>query len=106
MTLSTTLKLPEALKARITPLAHACGKTAHAWMIEALEAQAELAERRRGFLEDALASAKEVEGGGVLYAMEDVHAYIAERAAGRKAPHPKPVAGQTGKSRAPSQRRR
>ena len=38
MTATTTLKLPEALKHRIAPLASAAGRTPHAWMLEALEA--------------------------------------------------------------------
>ena len=49
MPVSTTLKLPEDLKQRIGPLAEFAGKTPHAWMIEALEAQALLAEKRKEF---------------------------------------------------------
>jgi predicted transcriptional regulator len=63
MTTSTTLKLPDELKARIAPLAKAAGKTPHAWMLEALDAQAVLTEMRRSFIEDALASAAEVDAG-------------------------------------------
>ena len=44
MSATTTLKLPEALKKRIAPLAQAAGKTSHAWMVEAMEAQASAAE--------------------------------------------------------------
>jgi predicted transcriptional regulator len=95
MTSSTTLKLPDALKERIAPLARSAGKTSHAWMIEALEAQAELAELRRAFLDDALAAAADIDAGGPLYAMEDVHAYIAVRAAGRKVPRPKALPAET-----------
>jgi predicted transcriptional regulator len=91
MTTSTTLKLPDELKARITPLAESAGKTPHAWMVEALRAQAELAEMREAFLAEALASAAETDAGGPLYAMEDVHAYIRSRAAGKKASRPKPI---------------
>lgn len=106
MTTSTTLKLPETLRARIAPLAQSAGKTPHAWMIEALEAQARLAELRRSFLDDALASAEDIDAGGPLYAMEDMHAYIAERAAGRKPPHPKPLAAEVDKKRVRVRQRR
>lgn len=99
MAISTTLKLPETLKARIAPLAQSAGKTAHAWMVEALEAQAELAELRRGFLDDALAAAKEIDAGGALYALEDVQAYIAERAAARKPAYPTPAPRHASRSR-------
>lgn len=104
MTTSTTLKLPDELKARIAPLAKAAGKTPHAWMVEALEAQAGLAEMRRSFIKEALASAAEVDAGGPLYTMEDVHAYIRARAAGQAAKRPKPVTRR--KTRAGTQPKR
>ncbi|HSF48745.1 MAG TPA: CopG family transcriptional regulator [Burkholderiales bacterium] len=91
MTNSTTLKLPDELKARIAPLAKAAGKTPHAWMLEALATQAGLAEMRRSFIEDALTSAAEVDAGGPLYAMEDVHAYIRGRTRRRTVARPKPL---------------
>ncbi|NJN40650.1 MAG: hypothetical protein HC807_07260, partial [Gammaproteobacteria bacterium] len=74
MTATTTLKLPEELKSRIAPLAEAMGKTPHAWMVDALAAQAALAEMREAFIADALASAAEIDAGGPLYAAEEVHA--------------------------------
>lgn len=91
MTAATTLKLADDLKARIAPLAEAAGKTPHAWMVEALEAQAALAEMREAFIADAMASAAEVDAGGTLYAAEDVHAYIAARAQGKAARRPAPI---------------
>lgn len=91
MAATTTLKLPEPLKARIAPLAEAAGKTPHAWMVEALEAQAALAEMRESFIAEAEASAAEVDAGGPLYAAEDVHAYIVARASGKTTRRPAPV---------------
>ena len=91
MAVTTTLKLPEDLKARIAPLADSSAKTPHAWMIEALETQARLAEMRQSFIGDALASAAEVDAGGTLYAMQDVHEYIISKAAGKPAKRPKPA---------------
>ena len=92
MPVSTTLKLPEQLKKRLGPLAKSAGKTAHAWMIEALETQATLAEKRRGFIADARAAEKEVAKSGVAYRANDVHRFIRARAAGKKSARPKPVA--------------
>ncbi len=91
MTTPTALKLPDELKQRIAPLARAAGKSAHAWMVEALEAQATLAELRSGFIEDARRAAAGIDRGAPLYAAEDVHAYIVARAAGRVARRPAPV---------------
>lgn len=91
MASTTTLKLPEELKTRIAPLAKSAAKTPHAWMVEALETQARLAEKRQSFIADALASAAEVDAGGSLYAMQDAHTYISALAAGKPAKRPKPV---------------
>lgn len=91
MAATTTLKLPEELKARIAAVAQATGRTPHAFMIEALEVQARLAEMRQSFVNDAISSAAEVDAGGPLYAMEDVHAYILARTSGKTAKRPKPI---------------
>lgn len=91
MSTVTTLKLPDDLKARIEPLAAVEGKTAHAWMIDALRSQASLAEMRRSFIKEALDSAAEVDAGGPLYSMEDVHAYLRARVAGQAVKRPRPL---------------
>jgi predicted transcriptional regulator len=84
MTTPTTIKLSDSLKERIAPLAAAAGKTQHAWMVDALERQADLAEAREAFIKDAEASAAEVDAGGALYAAEDVSSYLFARAAGQR----------------------
>jgi len=91
MAATTTLKLPENLKKRIAPLAKSSGKTSHAWMVEALETQAVLAEKRKAFIADALAAEKEVKKTGLVYRAEEVHRYLRARAAGKKAARPKLV---------------
>lgn len=91
MSETTTLKLSEKLKRRIAPLAKSADKTPHAWMLEALELQASLAERRRSFVADALDSEKQVRESGKAYRAEDVHRYIRARATGRKPARPKPI---------------
>ncbi len=91
MPATTTLKLGDNLRARIAPLAQAAGKTMHAWMVEALEAQATLAEMRESFIADAQIAADEIDAGGPLYAAEDVHAYIVGRAQGRTVRRPTQV---------------
>ncbi len=91
MAATTTLKLSENLKARIAFAAQVLGKSPHAFMVEALETQARLAEVRESFINDAIASAAEVDAGGALYAMEDVGAYILARTTGKTAKRPKPI---------------
>lgn len=91
MAATTTLKLPENLKQRIAPLADSAGKTPHAWMVEAIEMQATLAEKRKAFVADARTAEEEVERTGLVYRADDVHRYIRARASGQKAPRPKRV---------------
>lgn len=91
MAATTTLKLPEHLKKRIAPLAESAGKTPHAWMVEAIEVQAALAEKRKAFVADALAAEQEAEKRGVAYRAENVHRYLRARAVGKKARRPKAV---------------
>jgi predicted transcriptional regulator len=91
MAATTTLKLSESLKKRIAPLADSAGKTPHAWMVEAIETQATLAEKRKAFIADALAAEAEVERTGKVYAFEDVHRYVRALAQVKKARRPKPV---------------
>ena len=99
MASTTTLKLPEELKARIVSAAQASGKSPHAFMVEALEAQARLAEMRQSFMDD------EVDAGGELYAMEDVQAYILARTSGKAAKRPKPIARTDTKPKAKTVKR-
>lgn len=88
---ATTLKIPEALKARLAALAEAEGKSPHAYMLEALEREAERAERQRAYLAAGDAALGEYEKTGIAYAMEDVERYIVAVAEGRHAAKPKPV---------------
>lgn len=91
MPATTTLKLSDNLKKRIAPLAESAGKTAHAWMVDAIEMQAMLAEKRKAFVAEARAAEKEVERTGKVYAFDDVSRYMRALARGKKARRPKPV---------------
>ena len=91
MPASTTLKLTENLKKRIAPLAESTGKTPHAWMVEALETQVALAEKRKAFVNDALAAEKEVASNGRVYAFDHVRHYLNALANGNTAKRPTPV---------------
>lgn len=89
MPVSTTLKLPEALKVRVAYAAKASGKTPHAFMVEAIEQQTALSERRREFLGDALAAREEVAQYGLVYDGDEVLSYLKARLEGRKPPRPR-----------------
>jgi len=91
MAATTTLKLTEDLKKRITPLAESAGKTPHAWMVEAIETQAAFAEKRRTFVTSALASEKSVKRTGKVYAFDNVTGYMHALASGKAVKRPKSV---------------
>ena len=90
MTISTTLKLPAALKEQVAKLAEDAGKSPHAWMVEAIETQATQAGKRRAFYAEARQSRAEYEKTGLFYRADDVHSYILARASGKKARRPRP----------------
>ena len=89
MTASTTLKLPDEMKIRIASVAAAAGKSAHAWMVEAIESQAALAERRRAFVASALKAEEEVAQYGLVHDADEVFSYIKAKIEGRAAKRPK-----------------
>jgi predicted transcriptional regulator len=90
MAVTTTLKLPEKLKARIARLARATGRTAHSLMVEALEREVAREERMKAFVEEALAAKADIDAGGAVYRAEDVHAWLERLARDRKAARPQP----------------
>jgi predicted transcriptional regulator len=85
----TTLKLPEELKKRVAAIVAGTGQSAHAFMIEAIDAQATLAERRKAFVNEALAAEEQMLRTGKGYLAEDVHKYFDAKIAGKKAVRPK-----------------
>ncbi|MBI5429077.1 MAG: hypothetical protein HY938_01320 [Nitrosomonadales bacterium] len=89
MATATTLKLPDPLKARISAAAEAAGQTPHAFMIEALAEQTERDERRRDFLNAAIAAEKETAETGITYDANEVHAYLQARISGKSRRRPK-----------------
>lgn len=89
MSATTTLKLPDDVKTRVAEAAAASGKTAHAWMVEAIVAQAALAERRRDFVGAALLAEQEVAEYGLVFDADEVFSYITAKSEGRKSLRPK-----------------
>ena len=67
MATSTTIKIPEKLKSRINSLAKAAGKTPHAFMLDALESQADLAEQRKKFIAVAHSAEQQVAAYGLVH---------------------------------------
>jgi len=85
----TTLKLPEDLKKRVAAVVEGTGKSAHAFMLEAIDAQTAQAERRKAFVEQALAAENEALQSGKGYLATDVDAYFDSKIAGTKTARPR-----------------
>jgi predicted transcriptional regulator len=87
---TTTIRLPEALKARVERLAAASGGTVHAFMIEAITEIADQRERREAFHAEADKRWKRMARTGEYIAHEDLRAYAMALARGDK-PEPPAV---------------
>ncbi len=86
---ATSLKLPERLKRRIEQLARVAHKTPHAFMIEALAREAERAELRTRFADEAARAEQEALSSGKTFELSATFDYLAARASGAKARRPK-----------------
>ncbi len=89
MATTTTLKLPEDLKARIATAAEAAGKTSHAYMVDALASQAAFDERRRAFVAAAFVAEQEVAEYGLVFDADEVFSHIQAKLDGKISKRPK-----------------
>jgi predicted transcriptional regulator len=87
---TTTVRLPEQLKARVDRLAAARGSTAHAFMLEAIAEVADRVERKQAFEAEAERRLKEMARTGEYLTLDDLRAYGAALALGEKPAPPKP----------------
>lgn len=88
---TTSLKLPQHLKEKITELSQGVAQTPHAYMVEAIAERVARDEKRRAFVESASESEQEFKRTGLAYTHEDVARYVRERVAGKKTKRPKPI---------------
>ena len=88
---ATSLKLPKALKSRISRLAKRSGESPHAFMLRLLEEQVQATERFEQFLTEARQADERMQDGGIGYAAADVHGYFEATVTGRNATRAVPV---------------
>lgn len=81
---TTTIRLPEELKARIAQAAKAAGTTSHNFILEAIAEKAELAEQSAAF--HALADQRYADflETGESIPWDDVRTWLSQRLAGEK----------------------
>lgn len=85
----TSLKLPDELKKRIAALVAGSGRSAHAFMVEAIARGTERAESFRELLQDTREAEDEVLRTGRAYDAEEVFAYLVAKAQGPGAKRPR-----------------
>jgi len=88
MLTTTSIKLPDALKTSIAKVAAFEGKTAHALMVDTLQAAMEDALVRQQFYANGEASYQDTLRSNAVFSGADVKAYIMARAEGSKPGRP------------------
>jgi predicted transcriptional regulator len=73
---TTSLKVPDNLKARVMKVATDTGKSAHAFMLDAIAEHTERVEESRALLARAEASLKSYQETGIGYDADEVHHYL------------------------------
>jgi len=87
---TTTIRLPEDLKARVAAAAERAGTTAHSFILEAIAEKAEQAERRADFQDAAEKRYADLVASGRTIPWERMRRYLEDRIVGK--PVARPVA--------------
>ena len=76
---TTTIRLPDELKARVASAAERAGKTTHSFILEAIAEKAETEEQRAGFEAEADARFAKLLETGKSIPWADMRGYLEER---------------------------
>lgn len=87
---TTTVRLPPKLRARIHALARQSGRSAHSFILEAVERHADYEEQMRSLVQEAIEADAEIDRTGEVYRADDVHAWMEHLAHGPATDRPKP----------------
>jgi predicted transcriptional regulator len=85
---TTTIRLPEALKARVAAVAKRAGTTAHSFILEAIAEKADEEERRADLHEVAEKRYAKIVASGRTIPWNEMRAYLEARLAGKKPQRP------------------
>jgi predicted transcriptional regulator len=86
---TTTIRLSEDLKSRVTAAAERAGITTHSFILEAIAEKAEQDERRDEFHTEAEARYAEILASGETISWEDMRNYLEARKEGKRPQLPK-----------------
>jgi predicted DNA-binding protein len=87
---TTTIRLPPKLRARIHALAKQSGRSAHSFILEAVERHADYEEQMRSLVKEAVEADADIDRTSEVYRADDVHAWMARLAHGTTTERPKP----------------
>ena len=85
---TTTIRLPQELKARIAAAADRAGLTTHGFILQAIAEKAEEAEQRGSLQALAEQRYKDIAASGRTIPWSEMRSYLRARAGGRKARRP------------------
>lgn len=85
---TTTIRLPEDLKARVAAAAERAGTTAHSFILEAIAEKADQAERRTDFHDVAEKRYGDLVASGKTIPWEKMRSYLEDRIAGKTVARP------------------
>jgi predicted transcriptional regulator len=86
---TTTIRLPDELKARLTAVAKRAGSTPHNFILEAIAEKTDEAERRTNFSDVAEERYAAIIASGKAIPWNEMRAHLEARLAGKKLPPPK-----------------
>ena len=86
---TTTIRLPEPLKARVAAAAARANTTAHNFILEAIAEKTEDEERRNDLNEVAERRYAEIIASGKTISWDEMRSYLEKRLSGKKARRPK-----------------
>ena len=86
---TTTIRIDDELKARVSAAAERAGQTPHAFILDAISSTLEKAELARDFADDADGRWSKVLDGGKTIAWDDMRRYLSARRVGEDPSPPK-----------------
>jgi predicted transcriptional regulator len=87
---TTTIRLPDHLKARVAAAAKRAGTTTHGFILEAIAEKADDEERRSDFHDVAEKRYADIVASGKTIPWSEMRTYLESRLAGKKARRPTP----------------
>lgn len=85
---TTTIRLPDELKARVAAAAEHAGTTAHNFILQAIAEKTEQEEQRHAFNADAEARYANIVATGQTIPWQEMRAYLEGRMAGKRVKRP------------------